>query len=396
METKMWFVIAVFALLAFVPFAVPGAFAQEENETPDDGAADNETPEDETPDETDEDADDEATAGVTPDSGLHGLDIALDRLRLALAGGPTKAQVGLSIAEERLAELRLMIKQGKGDAAEIAEDAHAEALTETDAAIDALDGVEVDNETVSGIRNGMERHLAAIAKVKARIEASGIPEATKARLLAKFTDLEGRAQELIVKIENRKMLIELRQRFAGLDEKLKIRVSGSLTAEQTALVGQIADSLEQSDASAKIGIKCDGSEANSGRNRGGNRGTGAFVDVRLQQGSDGDNDETDDADETNDDEADEDEADEEDLDENETEDKDEEEVGDEEAEGCEVDVKGTLTGEQQSLVDQLVASLEASGARVKISIESEFEAGEEQEENEAEEQEGEENESEGE
>jgi len=172
------------------------AFAQE-NQTP--GVPENET-------------DVPGDPGVTPDSPLWGIDVALDRIRLALAGGPTKAKIGLEIAQERLLEIQAMGKKGNADAAGRAEEEHGKTIDDVKRTVDSLDGTPVENETLKGIEQGMANHLAALAKVKAKIEANpNIPEDVKAKLIAKFENLEGKAEELKVKIENKKEQIELKR-----------------------------------------------------------------------------------------------------------------------------------------------------------------------------------------
>jgi len=46
--------------------------------------------------------------GLTPDNPLWALDVIADKILLALANGPEKAELGLKIAEERLAEVNAM------------------------------------------------------------------------------------------------------------------------------------------------------------------------------------------------------------------------------------------------------------------------------------------------
>jgi len=67
--------------------------------------------------------------GITPDSPLWGIDVALDRISLALERDPNKkAAKGLLIAQERLSEIKEMITQNKLDAATKAEGAHGEVM----------------------------------------------------------------------------------------------------------------------------------------------------------------------------------------------------------------------------------------------------------------------------
>jgi len=181
-------------LMSFVLLALPIAFAK---------SADNQT---ETPEEI------QGDPGITPDSPLWGIDVALDRLSLALTSGPAKAQKGLEIAQERLLEVQAMIKEGKADAAAKAEEEDEKTVDEVNGTIEGFDGTKVDNETLRGIELGMSNHLAALAKVMARIEANpNIPADKKAKLIEKFTKLEDKADALKTKIEDKKAEIEHRE-----------------------------------------------------------------------------------------------------------------------------------------------------------------------------------------
>ena len=65
------------------------------------------------------------TAGITPDSPLWPLDVAVKRLSLLLTlDDSAKAHGALQIARERLLEVREMIMQNKLDAAAKAEEEH--------------------------------------------------------------------------------------------------------------------------------------------------------------------------------------------------------------------------------------------------------------------------------
>ena len=113
----------------------------------------------------------------------------------------------MQIAEERLLEIQAMGKKNKADAIEKAQEKHQEILEDVNETVEEFDGVEVDNETITGIRLGMQNHMAALAKVRAKIQANeNIPEETRARLLEKIDGLEVRAQNLIQKIEAKKMI----------------------------------------------------------------------------------------------------------------------------------------------------------------------------------------------
>jgi hypothetical protein len=349
---------AILALL-LVPLLVLGfsgiaVFAQEDNETPSDETPDEDLPEEEVPEEEapeeelpeeevpEEDAEDaaaEESAGTTPDSPLWGIDVALDRLRLALASNPDKARIGLLIAEERLAEIQVLGKKGKAEAALRAQEEHGRVIEDVKIRIEALDGAEIDNETLRGIELGMANHLAALAKVKARIEANpNIPEETKIRLLAKFTDLEGRAEELKIKIENRKMRIELKRELRLNDtnedegerpeenetkEEVSVEVEGNLTKAQQDVLDSLVGNLQRTRTSVEIEMNCEAANTD----------------------------------------------------------------GDEELSICDVEVDGVLDVNQQRLLDSLRDKIEMAGDEVEIKISAEFGSEDEEDEDESDEDE---------
>ncbi|MCH7850274.1 MAG: hypothetical protein IH845_01375 [Nanoarchaeota archaeon] len=72
-------------------------------------------------------------AGRTPDQVLYGIDLALDRIRYALS--TNKENTGLLIAEERLEEIKEMIKEGKLEEAEEAREKHEEILAKVKARV---------------------------------------------------------------------------------------------------------------------------------------------------------------------------------------------------------------------------------------------------------------------
>ncbi len=78
--------------------------------------------------------------GVTPDSFLWGIDKALDQIGLLLARSPEgKVEKGLEIAQERLLEVKAMAEENKLDAAGKAEEAHGKILLKVKESIQELD-----------------------------------------------------------------------------------------------------------------------------------------------------------------------------------------------------------------------------------------------------------------
>src|SRR3989338_8774837 len=111
-------------------------------------------------------------AGVTPDSPLWGLDIAIERLELFLAGGDTeKVKVGLKHAHERLLEVNIMIEKNKLDDAEEAKVKHEEKLREVKEKIKKINGDDewaIENEVE--IEREVEKQEQEIEELKSRIK----------------------------------------------------------------------------------------------------------------------------------------------------------------------------------------------------------------------------------
>ncbi|MEM4714326.1 MAG: DUF5667 domain-containing protein, partial [Candidatus Nanoarchaeia archaeon] len=135
--------------------------------------------------------------GVTPDSPLWGIDVALDRLAFRLAAGPKKAELGLKIARERLVEMKRMQERNKTMECERAIEVHEEILKELNETIEQIK----DNTTIYGIQIGMQNHIAALQRVAAKIaENSNTPPEVKARLENRIRAQIGKAVTVETKV----------------------------------------------------------------------------------------------------------------------------------------------------------------------------------------------------
>ena len=210
MKTKL-FAIAVLALLAFLPVA----WAQEPTT-----AGLNVTPA-KIPANITEVEKALTRPGILPDNPFYGLKLALEKLKLGQAKTEeAKAELKLKLALVRLSELKALSEKGNEAAAERARGAYEDAIASVDKNLAKL------NETkLKGIEQGMANHIAALEKVRARIEnKTNIPEATRTKLLAKIDSMEGRANQLVTKIENKSELKV--QKLAELKSKLEEKKSG--------------------------------------------------------------------------------------------------------------------------------------------------------------------------
>ena len=190
-------------LIPLVLFAFPMALAEEDTAAP----TTEPTTEPTTATEPEEVAGD---PGTTPDSPLWGIDVALDRIKLRLA--KDKAATGLLIAQERLLEMQAMGKKNNAAAVEKAEVEHGKTIDEVKKSVEEMDGVPATSEKITGIKLGMQNHLAALAKVRAKIEANqNISPEVKAKLLAKIDNQVSKAEEVQTKVENKKAQIALKE-----------------------------------------------------------------------------------------------------------------------------------------------------------------------------------------
>ena len=173
--------------------------------------------------------------GITPDSFLWGMDVALDDLGVALSGdAEAQAEAGLEVAQERLAEMEEMADEDNAEAVEKAQEEHEETITEVEEDIEEIE----DEEKIVGIQQGMANHVAAMEKVMAKVQANeNIPEATREKLVNKFQNKIANAEELKTKILDKKAEIALKK-----EEKLALK-----GGEETESEDEVEDEDESED-----------------------------------------------------------------------------------------------------------------------------------------------------
>ncbi|MEK6834939.1 MAG: DUF5667 domain-containing protein, partial [Nanoarchaeota archaeon] len=146
--------------------------------------------------------------GITPDNFLWGLDKAMDHISLLLTISPdAKASKGLEIAQERLAEIKLMVKENKIEAAQKSEEDHNSLLN-------------VVKESISEIN-----------------------ETNSSNTIKKIVKIEK-------ELENQENEIER----VNDQIKVKIKIKGTLTAEQKILLQAFLNSLDNSTQQVKLEI----------------------------------------------------------------------------------------------------------------------------------------------
>jgi len=172
--------------------------------------------------------------GVTPDSFLWGLDKAFDQVTLLLvAGDVDKAKKGLEIAEERLAEIREMIKENKLGEAKKAQEAHGKTLLKVK---EKVKEVEEDDslqeiEKVIEIEKELEKHdddvEQTFGELKVKIEIKGeITQEQKDLINSILNSLKGQTGEVEIEIENKKnkIKIEIEQETDKSEGEIEIEI----------------------------------------------------------------------------------------------------------------------------------------------------------------------------
>ena len=172
--------------------------------------------------------------GVTPDSFLWGLDKAFDQVTLLLvAGDVDKAKKGLEIAEERLAEIREMIKENKLGEAKKAQEAHGKTLLKVK---EKVKEVEDDDslrkiEKVIEIEKELEKHdddvEQTFGELKVKIEIKGeITQEQKDLINSILNSLKGQTGEVEIEIENKKnkIKIEIEQETDKSEGEIEIEI----------------------------------------------------------------------------------------------------------------------------------------------------------------------------
>ncbi len=150
--------------------------------------------------------------GITPDSFLYRLDVAMDQISLLMTFDKSaKAKKGLEIAEERLSEIKAMAQENKLEAMEKGQKEHSKALEKT---ISAVKDLEKDDSTeeiedVIEIEKKLEEHEAKIEKVKdelkVRIKVKGdLTEEQEKRIDSILSRLENQTGRVKIEIDNKK------------------------------------------------------------------------------------------------------------------------------------------------------------------------------------------------
>lgn len=105
-------------------------------------------------------AEGEINAGITPDSILYDLDVFFDDLRLQIqTNSEERANVGLDIAEERIAEIKIMSEENKIEAMERAIEQHQKQTQQ-------IENSEVGEQLREQIRERLRIHTQTLEQIR--------------------------------------------------------------------------------------------------------------------------------------------------------------------------------------------------------------------------------------
>ena len=189
-----------------------------------------------------------AQPGIGPDSIFYGLDKASDRIRLAfILNKEKRAERALTIAEERLAEAKKMLEEGKSEEAEKAMGFQNDYLLE---AGNSLEGIDVNTDSANAeeaikkatrIQNKIESHSEKVAEVKSkiltRLAESNMSEEQLAHLEDVFNRIINKSQEMEEKTLQKKE-----------NAKIKYKVLANKTDED---ISNIEKTIEKSEGLKK-------------------------------------------------------------------------------------------------------------------------------------------------
>lgn len=152
------------------------------------------------------------TAGITPDSWMYFLDVALERINLALTFNPTqKAKKGLNLARERLMEVSKMIKENKLNDARISQQGYINALNIVQSSVNEIKKTNSTQQIRDQIEieKDLAEHKAEIEQVKGelniRMKVKGnISEKQQVLVNSIFGSLENKTGEVETEIESEK------------------------------------------------------------------------------------------------------------------------------------------------------------------------------------------------
>ncbi len=167
----------------------------------------------------------EEQMGVSPDSPLYGLSVALDRIRLALVfDKEKKAELGLKIAEKHLQKAKILALKGKAKGLDKAT-ANYERFLEI--ARKQVELAKARNETeraekLQALITQLEIHEDEVEDAEELLAAANITDDQRERILQKLEQMKQRAEEHKKMVEARKEQIKtlLKQKYNMSEEEV--------------------------------------------------------------------------------------------------------------------------------------------------------------------------------
>ncbi len=196
--------------------------------------------------------------GILPDSILWGLDKAFDSLSLALTfNSDEKAKKGISIAMERIAEVKLMLEQNKIEHSLKAKKATSDTLLKVKERISIIEKEDKTQELESTLEienelNEVEEELKELKETEIKIKIKGDLSPEKLQQLESIvSDLLGTSGELKVEIKNKKDKTKIEIKAKGIDEnKLELELE-----EKHGLLEKKKHKAEEEIEDAKEGLE---------------------------------------------------------------------------------------------------------------------------------------------
>lgn len=225
-------------------------------------------------------ADADVDPGIAPDNLFYGLDVALDRLALALTfGAEAKSEKALEIARERLAEVRRMLEQRKDEFAQRAAAEHESFMAEAESNVELpaeTQTVEPPQATESGpqeeptqtveppqilvesaeqlevnakLESKLEKHLEKIAQLKAQFsEKQKILDKIEKSAEKFEAKLQVKEQKIAEKLKSKGFSEEqIEEKIAEANEKAEAKIEEKAAVQ----IEKAKDAIE--DAKKKIG-----------------------------------------------------------------------------------------------------------------------------------------------
>ena len=162
----------------------------------------------------------EQEAGITASNPFWGLDRALEKISLSLTfNRASKAEKGLRYADERLAELQVLIAENNVKEISQAQQAYEQELTQVTKQAEEIEsgdgasGAEDALEDVAEIQALLNAHYDKVSSIKDRIldrQGDMMSEAQINQLKEVFSDLESKAQETETQIETKRENVKLK------------------------------------------------------------------------------------------------------------------------------------------------------------------------------------------